>query len=483
MKRNKISAKWQVYLYLLLFVAILIGMLWLFLVVYLDDIYRNIKEMECKKVYTEVEAVINSEDENWEDSIKEIAAAHNMSISLTSEDYSTQYCVEFNPGSSLRHMPFAMFYEYVELAKENGGNYTVTFVGKNDHGDFYQNQGMDRGVSVIYVSILDSGNENNNLILMVNTMLTPVNTTVETIRIILVIITGILVFLAILVGYLVSKFMAKPIIETNEAAKRLAAGDFSPNFKGGAYREISELSDTLNFAAEELGRSEAFQHELVANVSHDLRTPLTMITGYAEVIRDLPGENTPENVQVIIDESNRLTTLVNDLLDISKLQAGVSQMNPGVYNLTDSIEQVLQRYNKLREQEGYVIEFEKTEDVYVNADEQRIYQVVYNLINNAINYTGEDKKVLVRQIVDKKENKVRIEVSDSGEGIPEEELKNVWERYYKVDKNHKRSIQGSGIGLSIVKNILKNHDADYGVESTVGVGTTFWFTLTLCYDR
>ena len=200
-----------------------------------------------------------------------------------------------------------------------------------------------------------------------------------------------------------------------------------------------------------------------------------MITGYAEVMRDLPGENTPENVQVIIDEANRLTNLVNDLLNISKLQAGVMQKNDTRYNLTQSIRQVFDRYNKLREQEGYVIEFEAGEEVYVVADEDKIYQVVYNLINNAINYTGENKKVIVRQkVMDKY---VRIEVSDSGEGIPEDELKNVWERYYKVDKTHKRSVQGTGLGLSIVKNILKLHNARFGVDSHLGEGSTFWFEL------
>ena len=201
-----------------------------------------------------------------------------------------------------------------------------------------------------------------------------------------------------------------------------------------------------------------------------------MIIAYAEVMRDLPGENSPENVQVVIDEAERLTNLVNDMLDISKLQAGVLEKNVTVYNLTESIQSVFARYNKLKEQDGYKIDFSYDQMVMVEADEYKIFQVIYNLVNNAINYTGDDKQIWVRQIV-REDGYVRIEVTDSGEGIAPEALPYVWDRYYKGDKTHKRAVMGTGLGLSIVKNILELHDARYGVESEVGKGSTFWFEL------
>lgn len=149
--------------------------------------------------------------------------------------------------------------------------------------------------------------------------------------------------------------------------------------------------------------------------------------------------------------------------------------NAEVYNLTQSIQSVFERYNKLKEQDGYTIEFDR--EAQVEADEYKIFQVIYNLINNAINYTGKNKTVWVRQKVIGE--KVRIEVTDSGEGIAPEALPYVWERYYKVDKTHKRAVMGTGLGLSIVKNILELHNADYGVESEVGQGSTFWFELEI----
>ena len=140
--------------------------------------------------------------------------------------------------------------------------------------------------------------------------------------------------------------------------------------------EVNELNNTLNYAAKELKKVESLQHELIANISHDLRTPLTMITGYGEVMRDLPGENTPENIQIIIDEANRLNMLVTDLLDISKIQSGATTLNCEIFSLTMLIKDMFQRYNKLKEQEGYSLTFEYDEEIFVNADQSKIGQVV-----------------------------------------------------------------------------------------------------------
>lgn len=156
--------------------------------------------------------------------------------------------------------------------------------------------------------------------------------------------------------------------------------------------------------------------DLVANVSHDLRTPLTMIIGYGEVMRDIPGENTPENIQIIVDEAQRLSLLVNDLLDLSQVEAGVRRMEKSRFNLTEEIRKTLSRYQKLVEQQGYTVEFEAEEDAWIQADQVKIGQVIYNLINNAISFTGEGKRVTVRQNITA--SQVRIDVIDYGVGIP-----------------------------------------------------------------
>ncbi|HEX3026915.1 MAG TPA: HAMP domain-containing sensor histidine kinase, partial [Clostridia bacterium] len=228
----------------------------------------------------------------------------------------------------------------------------------------------------------------------------------------------------------------------------------------------------------ELSKTEELRRELIANISHDLRTPLTMVKMYAELIRDVSGDK-PEkrnaHTQVIIEESDRLSSLITEVLDLSKLQSGTAQISRKEFDLAEKSRVILNRFQALSERQGYVFSIDCDSDAWVNADEQKIEQVIYNLVSNAVNYTGEDKKVAIR--VKKTGSKVRFSVSDTGKGIPKEECGQIWERYYKAKETHKRAVVGTGLGLSIVKGILDAHNADYGVDSTVGTGSTFWFEL------
>ena len=289
-------------------------------------------------------------------------------------------------------------------------------------------------------------------------------------------ITLVLLLVTAVIAVVISKYISRPITQMSTEARKLALGTYDVHFDGGTFRETAELGDALNYAAKELSNLDTMQKELIANISHDLRTPLTMISGYSEVMRDIPGEMTPENMQIIIDETKRLDALVNDILDISAL-TGHSQntLHCEIFSLTETVRRTLDRYGKLRTHDGYDITFSCDREVFIYADRSKILQVVYNLVNNAINYTGEDKKVQIRQVTEN--GQCRIEVTDTGEGIPAEQLPLIWDRYYKVKNYYKRSVAGTGLGLSIVKNILLLHGAQFGVQSGVGQGSTFWFAL------
>lgn len=498
LKHEKISIKWRIFLYLLLFTGLLIALLWFFQIIYLDEFYKLIKQNTAKSVEQSAVSILKSDSDEKENQLDTLAAENNITIYVTDNQGNVIYNCEYISTTKMTTLPAEEFERFYQQAEANGGLAEIEFKGnrkKNmdssekleappsdsempempwtEQEAFIQNHGQNMAESIIYVEIVPT--DSVEYVLMVNSVLTPVDATVETLRIQMIWITIVMLLLSMVVALLIAKKVSKSMIRVNESAKELAKGNFEVTFDGKDYREIAELSNTLNQAAIDLGKNEQFRRELIANVSHDLRTPLTMITAYSEGMRDLPGENTPENVQVVIDEANRLTNLVNDMLDISKLQAGALQMNLSEFDLTESVQNVLSRYNKLREQEGYQIDFDYTESVIVSADEYKISQVLYNLINNAVNYAGESKKVFVRQI--KSDHTVRMEVIDYGEGIAEEYLPYIWDRYYKVDKNHKRAVMGTGLGLSIVKNILELHHVKYGVESKEGVGTRFWFEL------
>lgn len=331
----------------------------------------------------------------------------------------------------------------------------------------------DRFVDDFLYAKLATLADGTELMVISDVQVTPLDSTVAILKGQLEVTSVLALIFSLIVSLFVSRNISRPIVRLNDAALELARGKFDTEFSGKGYREIEQLSDTLNYTARELGKADKFQRELLANVSHDLRTPLTMIGGYAEVMRDIPGENTPENVQVIIDETKRLTAFVNNILDLSKLQSGFEQLKCDTVCITDMLESIRDRYCSLTKNDGYSIEIHTDTEAFVRCDEQKLSQALHNLMDNAVNHTGEDKTVVIRQTCSDK--KVRIEISDSGEGIPTEELPYIWDRYYRAKStSHKRAVLGSGIGLSIVKSVFELHKLRYGVESELGKGTTFW---------
>lgn len=488
MKHRKLSIKWKIFLYMLCFMGILLLLLWLFQTVYLDTFYKNIKTNELETALNHIETM--SSEDDFEQAVETIAESYAVCILVTDFEGNKLFSADQNMNCAIHKLPVAELVRLMEKAgdgsvikiKNNAGlSFDRNFNNKDKRPNRFEDKinvpPNDEYESLMLVKIITL-NDGTQCAAFLNSIISPVSATVYTLRIQLIYISVIMVAIALIMAVVIATKVSRPIININNTAKKMAKGDYNIEYDKGSYREISELSKTLNYTVSELKKTEDLQHEIIANVSHDLRTPLTMITAYSEVMRDIPGENSPENVQVIIDEANRLTNLVNDMLDISKLQAGVTTLNAKEYNLTAGIKSVIDRYAKLVEQDGYKVIFKyKEEDITVNADEFKIYQVLYNLVNNAVNYTGADKTITIKQIVNGEI--VRIEVTDTGDGIAEDELANVWERYYKADKKHKREVMGTGLGLSIVKNILKLHNAKYGVLSKAGEGSTFWFELKI----
>ncbi len=282
------------------------------------------------------------------------------------------------------------------------------------------------------------------------------------------------------VGGLLSALISRPISEVTEEAKELARGSFDLNIRRNRFfSEIAELSEALDSAGQEISKADRARRELIANVSHDFKTPLTMIKAYASMILEISGDNKEKrdaHAQIIIDEADRLTALVSDVLDLSRLEAGGTEERTQ-FGLSEEVRSILARFDYLTETQGYRIEAVIEDGLTVQAERTRIGQVVYNLVGNAVNYTGEDKRVRVKLF--RKGDAARLEVIDSGKGIPADELDTIWDRYYRSESTHKRPVQGSGLGLSIVKNILLQHDFPFGVVSEVGRGSCFWVELPL----
>ncbi len=485
--KARASIKTKTVIYTSVFAALLLVVVWIFQVILLDFFYERAVNREIIKTAETAEKNIdNSDIKEFTESLSERTQTDIKLVFVNNE--TEEYIQSVSRGSILNNNGIVKY--YMDMANESGGEYfsrhieAVKTPSENkkppfdappsDKGGKKPNDTVYESESLIYC-LQSQTKSGRDAYIIVSCELTPVDATVETIKSQLIVISILFIIIAALMGAFIADKLSSPIIAINRSAKKLAHGNYSADFEGGGFKETKELSDTLNYAAEELSKVDTLRREFIANVSHDLKTPLTMIRGYAELMRDIPDENTPENIQLIIDEAEHLHTLVNDILSLSKTESGMDSLNLEVCDITQLVSDIVSRYSKMKGADGFYIAFEYDEHISLSFDALKISQVIYNLINNAINYSGDDKRVTLVQ--KRTQNGVRIEVIDTGLGISEENIAHIWDRYYKENKAHKRAQVGTGLGLSIVKGIIELHGGKYGVISREGVGSVFWFEL------
>lgn len=459
-----------IWLYFSVFTAVILILIWLFQVVTMDKYYELSKRRKISQVSDKIAAVFDESDPDSIDSIVEdLAYENSMTIAVTDWNGNPVSTADFMGGYSVitSDKSYILFgYRNELLSSPERRKY-----------DIFKNERFGT-TEILYGQVLSSPKINSRgYLIFINTFLEPIGSTVEIIKEQFVFITLLTFFIALFITMLLSKRLSGPFAHLTESARSLAHGDYSTRFKKGSYYEIDELADTLNYAASEISKVDKLRNELIANVSHDLRTPLTMIKAYAEMIRDLSGDNPAkrqEHLQVIIDETNRLSELVNGLLELSKLQSGGMELSRTEFSCHDFLKEVLSKYNILSQQKGFKFELELDEDVTLYADRSKLGQVMYNFINNAVNYSGDSRRIIVRQL--NRPGVTRIEVRDFGVGIEKEKLPLIFDRYYR-DERTKRDVVGSGLGLSIVKELLDLHKFRFGVQSELGHGSTFWFEI------
>ena len=486
---HDLGMRWRIFIYLLGFAIIMIILLWLFQIVYLDQFYEQTKRDQIESAYNNISQHLD--DDDLADYTKDIALMYNICVDVYTLDRTNGLLFGVEKIVSVDILGDCIIHHMAEIEKAR--LYSEAEVNPEGYMQIFSRlsfnhfESLDSDTeltitkddslskSLVY-SRLATDREGNSYLLLLNSTITPVSATVAALRAQLVIISVILIILALVISFIIARRLSRPIRKLNVAAKKMAKGDLTVNFPAEGYKEISELADTLNYASSELARTDALQKDIVANISHDIRTPLTMISGYAEFMRDFPDEDHSESIEVIVNETERLRDLVNDILDNSRISAGVSSIEPHVFNFTESLAGFISNYNHLMEFKGYRIDFEADTVAWLNADERRMLQAIGNMLNNALTHIGEDKLIIVRQLV--KGDTMRVEISDHGCGIPQEDIPHIWERYYRTDAPAKGN-HGSGLGLSIVKGIFDMHGAKYGVISKIGEGSTFWFEMKI----
>ena len=356
MKTKKLSIKWSVFLYLLLFAAVILLILWLCQGAFLDDIYKTVKMNEIEAAADRITADINSY--TLGDTIDKIGSEDICVSVVDMEQLIYLYKHHSLNSCAIHSIDTQSILTLYNTAEANGGSCTQRFMYDaarrkyiGIEGDFFDKSQLAEykgklPESIIYSSITKN-EEGSTIFVILNSEISPVDATVGTLNKILTALTVILVVLSLVLSIVISLRVTRPIRRLTGEAKKLGREDYNAKFDEKGYREVAELSEALEHAKTELARVDTLRRELIANISHDLRTPLTMIGGYSEMMRDIPGENNAENAQVIIDETTRLTSLVNDVLDISKLQSGTENMDIKCFNITESVRSTLTRFSKL----------------------------------------------------------------------------------------------------------------------------------------
>lgn len=473
----------KIHIYVMAFLAALLMVLWFIQVVFFNEIYRQVKRQEVMQVATVMENIINGIYPMQQ--LVEVVADKEVCIIVYDGEMNQVHSLDGPRNCVIHKMTHT---EQVEAIQKVLGDHTTQFleyeqedetyrlVTRSSSSEFRLFSDNKSPQTILYArEIVDKCGDEYTI--LINGQDEPVESIVTTTRTVLTVVTLFSMVFAWFLILIMARSISDPIEEINDKAKILAQGNYNIDFDARGYREINELSDTMTYASQELSKLEKLRQEFIANVSHDLRTPLTMIGGYAEVMRDIPGENSAENAQVIIDETKRLNNMVSEVLNLSKVQAGMTKPNLQIYNLTENISNIVQNTSELIRSEGYRIIFEYDKKVEVMADSTLIDQCFYNLLINALNYSDDKKEVIVKQIAEN--GKVRVEVTDFGKGISKEDIPYIWERYYKNSNNRIRNVNSTGLGLSIVKNFIAVHNGECGVESSVGKGSTFWFEIDI----
>lgn len=464
MKRNKTirekkSISLNILMYFIGFSVLLLLFLWIFQITFLNTFYKISRTKQLNLALNTLVKSYNSED--YRQLFDEISINNDVCIEIV-ENNVIEYSSRAVDKKCMTRDNIGLYDFQAKFIADNETQKKAEIINPN-----YNNKTLVVGKKI-----------DDNVYLFINTSLVPLDDSIKMLKNQFIYVAIIILLMSTIASYFISKRLSIPIIRINDKAKLIGQKNYDVSFDENTdILELDELSNTLNKTTRELGKTDELRRELMANVSHDLKTPLTLIRAYAEAARDIDSnkkEKREEDLNVIVGETERLTVLVNDILELSKLESNVMNIEIEEFNLKNLITSLIGKFDILKN-DGYTFKINCKDNIIVKSDRRKLEQVIYNLVNNAINYTGDDKLVTINVI--NKNKAIRVEIIDTGQGISKENLELIWDKYYKVDKTHKRNKYGTGLGLSIVKSTLINLGYKYGVDSKINEGTTFYFEI------
>ena len=472
---RKIGFRTKLCLYFLMFTVVIFSVLWLLQTVFLQSFYNHMLTDRTKAAAQEI-----ADAKGDYGTIDTLARENSLLVYLTdksgnilyiTDEYKSNY--HDNESYSYQDGSGNPYRKNEELSYQKAVYRSLP----DGYSDFLTSLENGNGMTEYKTDTLYVYGEylSDDTILYVSTTLDAVGAATSIIRIQLLWVSVLSVVIAVILAFFISRRFAKPVSMLSEQAKKLGEASFSNSFEKSFCAEIDDLEETLVSTNQKLNDAKTYQQELLANVSHDLRTPLTMIRGYAESIQDY-GDEAEQRIsdsKIIIKETDRLNALVNEILEYSELQAIGKQTAFETIDMSALVKGVIKQFEPLFQSKGGVIECDIADNTSVSGNYSQLERVVYNLIDNAIRHTDNSNKITVT--LRKENDRIRLTVQDYGCGIPKEQLSHIWERYYTYRERNKHGV--SGLGLAIVKQIVTIHGGECGADSETDRGSEFWVMI------
>lgn len=478
MKLDKNGIRFRLLVSFVLLAVSIVLLLGLMQVSLIRPYYRNSKIQSTKVIAESLQEKLLSASGGQEDDVEDaysetvdndfcVVIFNSSGKEIYSADLLGEGCVFNNSAETDYSVDFHDAAAMIESLDESEGEYSIEV------------ENITTGQDMLVYAEKISENLGTYYLFM-NTPLEPVDSLISFFMSQYFYYTIVVTCAAFLFAVWISGKIAKPIIGMRKEAVKLYDADYRASFDGGSFSETRDLAETLNKATTELGKIEELRRDLMANVSHDIRTPLTNIRAYAEMIRDLSGddkEKRNKHLNVIIRETEYMNTLINEMSELSKMQSGNDTLHRTNVDLSEKVAEIIELDGPIIERAGVILVTDMPDHLIIFADEVKIKEVIHNFLSNAIKHTDAGKHIYIRGSVLKDEETVRFEIQDEGDGIAKEDLDKIWDRYQKSSKSFSRNLKNTGLGLAIVKAILDQHNAEYGVESTLGKGSVFWFEM------
>ena len=461
---------------------------------FLSDFYESTLKRDMVQYYDEINnkakigTLYNSE---FLSQLGENSAKYDFSTLICTSNGSTIYCSDLDSNLMLEQMRYILFDNDAQvILGDSADNYDICNVYLSDSKEY-----------LVLIGTLCDG----NLIFFKSDLFHIQHTAMLANRFLLYTAIGV-VLVASIISFFTIAYFTKPFFGIIDITKRISNFDFSVKYKPQKiYNEIDDLGEHINEMATTLERAikqlrkandslkhdlevqeetENMRKEFISNVSHELKTPIALIQGYAEGLQEgIMDDPDSRNIylDVIIDESNKMNRLVREMLILNQLEAGQMESDMVAFDVTNIVNGVIDSNKIYFEGQSINFSFDDNEPCMVVADEFLVEQVFTNFMSNAIHYVMNENVITVRYEFAKK-GKVRISVFNSGNNIPKKDIKRIWDKFYKVDKARSREYGGSGIGLSVVKAVMELLHEKYGVENLTN-GVEFWFELSLAKDE